>query len=64
MFHHRQIVRDEQIRDLPLLLQIIEQIQNLRLDRNIERRNRFIADDEIGRKRKRTGNADALPLPP
>ena len=37
MLDDRQVVRDEQVRDVPLLLQIIEQIEDLRLDRNVQR---------------------------
>jgi hypothetical protein len=37
MFHDRQIVSDEQIRETELLLQILQQVQNLRLDRHVER---------------------------
>ena len=42
MFDDGKIVRDEQIRDVAFLLQIVEQIQNLGLNRNIQRGNRFI----------------------
>ena len=37
VLHHRQIVRDEQIGEAELLLQVLEQIDHLRLDRDVER---------------------------
>ena len=62
MLDHREIVRDEQVRDVPLFLQVVQQIQNLRLNRHVEGGDRFVADNEIGRQRDRAGDADALPL--
>ena len=40
-----------------------QQIEHLRLDRNIQRGNRFVADDQLRIQRQRAGDADALPLP-
>ena len=62
MAHHGQIVRDEQVRELELALQVFEQIDDLRLDRNVERRYRFIAHDEGRLHRQRTRYSDALAL--
>src|ERR1700748_2392089 len=45
---YREIVRDEQIGDLPGLLQLHEQIEDRGLDRDIERRGRFVADQQTG----------------
>ena len=45
---NRQIVRDEQVGQPQLFLQIHQQIQNLCLDRDIERRDRLVADDQLG----------------
>src|SRR5262249_44566060 len=45
-----------------LRAQIGEQIEDLRLYRDIERRDRLIGNNEIGRGRKRSGNGDALAL--
>ena len=59
---HRQVVRDEQVRDVQLVLQVVEQIEDLRLNRNVQRADRLVADDEIGRKGDGAGDADALPL--
>ena len=44
--HQPQIVRDEQIGQLQLLLQVHQQIDDLRLHRHVERRDRFVEDQE------------------
>ncbi len=62
VLHHRQIVRDEQVGKPEPRLQILEQIDHLRLDGNIQRRYRLVADDQIGLHRERAGDADALAL--
>ena len=45
-----------------LLLQLLQKIDDLRLDGHIERRHRLVANDKLGTDRKRPGNADALAL--
>ena len=62
MLHHGQIVGDKQIGDAELLLQIVEQVENLGLDRNIERAYRLVADDEFRTAGERPGNTDTLTL--
>src|SRR5260370_30011421 len=42
VFDHAQVVRDEEIGQVQLLLQILEQVDYLRLDRNVERRDRLV----------------------
>ena len=44
------------------MLQVLHQVYDLRLYRHIQRRNRFITDDEIGFGGKGPGNPDPLPL--
>ena len=44
------------------LLQTVKQIQHLRLDRYIQRRHRFVADDNLGIHGKRPGYIDSLAL--
>ena len=39
-----QIVRDIDNRQLPFFLNLLNQLQNLRLNRNIQRRRRLVAD--------------------
>ena len=55
-------MRDEQVGETELLLQIEQHVQDLDLDRDVERRNRLVGDDELGIHRQRAGNADALAL--
>ena len=61
--HHRQIVRDEQVRKPELAPEILQQIHDLRLNRNVERRDGLVADHELRLERDGAGDADALPLP-
>ena len=58
-----QIVRDEEIREMPLALQLLQEIENLRLNRHVERRDRLVGDDEIRVCGERARDADALLLP-
>ncbi len=57
-----QIVGDEEIGQPLLLLQPHHQVDHLRLDRHIQRRDRLVGDDEPRVERERAGDADALPL--
>ncbi|MPM98845.1 hypothetical protein SDC9_146035 [bioreactor metagenome] len=41
---HAKVVRDEQHRRAPALLQLADQLQDLRLRRHVERRGRLIGD--------------------
>src|SRR6266404_7533636 len=58
-----EIVRDEQIGEAHLVLQPAEQIQHLRLDRDVERGDRLVGDDEAWPDGERTRDADPLTLP-
>ncbi len=60
--HHRQVVGDEQVGQSEPALQLLQQVDDLRLDRDVERRDRLVADDEVGLDRQRPGDADALAL--
>ena len=60
--HQPQIVRDEEVRELQPLLQIHQQVDHLRLHRDVERRHRLVEDDERRVERERARQADALPL--
>ena len=57
-----EIVGDEQIRETVLALQVDQQIDHLRLDRDVERRYRLVAHDQARPERQRACDADALPL--
>ena len=62
VFYHGQIVRDEDVGEPKPVLQVAQQIEDLRADRNIQRRYRFVADDQLWFHRQRPGNRDALAL--
>ena len=62
VLHHRQIVGDEQERQVQLLLQVAQQVQDLGLNRDIQRRDGFVADDEVRLQCQCAGDADALTL--
>ena len=57
-----EIVRDEKVGEVELRAQVHEQVQDLRLDRHVERRDGFVADQHVGLHRERAGDADALAL--
>ena len=62
ILHHIQIMGDEDIRESQLPLQIQEQVENLRLDRFVERGNRFIEDQQPGLQGQGTGDIHPLAL--
>ena len=62
MPHHRKIMSDEQIGQPHIALQILQQIDDLRLDGNIKRRDRLITHNKARAQDQRTRNADALTL--
>ena len=62
MAHHREIVRDEEQVRPQALLQLHEQVHHLGLDRDVERRDRLVADRSGRLQRERAGDADALAL--
>ena len=59
----RQIMGDEQHRHFLRLLQLPEQIKNLRLNRDIQRCGGFIGNHHIGLRSQRNGDHDTLFLP-
>ena len=59
---HAQIVRDEQIGQPKLRLQIQQQVQDLRLHRDVERRDRLVGDHQARTQGQRARDADALAL--
>ena len=61
--HHREVVRDEQIGEPEALLQVDQQVDDLRLDVHVERGDRLVGDDEFRLERERARNRDALALP-
>jgi hypothetical protein len=59
----RQVVGDEQVREVELLLEVLEEVDHLRLDRHVQRGDGLVADDELGADGEGPCDADALPLP-
>ena len=56
------VVGDEQVGQAELALELLEQVQDLGLDRHVERGDRLVADDEVRLEDERPGDADALAL--
>ena len=46
--NHTQVMGDEQIGQIELLLELPEQVQNRRLNGDVERRYRLVGDDQLG----------------
>ena len=63
VFHHAQVVGDEQVGQPEFPLQVFQDIENLRLDGHIQGRDRLIADDELGAQSQCTRDPDPLALP-
>ena len=55
---HGEVVGDEQVGQAELLLEVVEQVQHLALDRHVERRHGLVADDESGL----SASARAMPM--
>ena len=60
--HDREVVGDEHVGRPELLLEVLEQVDDLRLDRHVERRDRLVGDDELRAQRERAGDPDPLAL--
>src|SRR5262249_54922264 len=58
MPHQGEIVSDEQIGEAEALAQILEQVDDLRLDRHVQGGYSLIADDEFGIERESTRDPD------
>ncbi|MNV69296.1 hypothetical protein D3C71_1622010 [compost metagenome] len=59
---HVQVVRDEEHRQAQALAQIGQQVDHLRLNRHVQRRQRLVGHDELGLHGQRARHADALAL--
>ena len=59
---HRQLVGDEQVGQVELLLQVFHQVDDLRLDRDVEGADRLVRDHERRVEHQGPCDADALPL--
>ncbi len=63
MTHHRQVVRDEQVGQALLALQVLHDVEHLRLHRHVQRGRGLVADQEFGLRGQRPRDRDALALP-
>jgi len=63
MPHHVQIVRDEHQREPEFVAKVHQQVQDLRLDRDVERRDRLVGDQDSRPQHERTRDRNALALP-
>jgi hypothetical protein len=57
-----EVVGDEEVGQPELVLQVLEEVDHLGLDRHVESRHRLVADDELGSQRHGPCDADALAL--
>src|SRR6185437_1765093 len=58
-----EIVGDEDVGQLELPLEIVQEVQHLGLDRDVERRDRFVSHDQLRVQGERPGDPDPLALP-
>ena len=56
---HGEVVADEKQREREVALQVAQQVDDLRLNGNVERGNRFVADHERGLADQRARDAHA-----
>ena len=61
--HHAEVVGDHEDRHAELFLQVLHQLEDLRLDRHIERRGRLVGDQERGPAHQGHGDHGALAQP-
>ena len=59
---HREVVGDEEVGVVVEPLEVVEEVEHLRLHADIEGRDTLVADDELGLQDKGTGDAGALAL--
>ena len=62
MPNHSEVVRNQEERKPHLISKPLEKPDDLGLDTDIERRDRFIEDEQFRMQRKRASDADALSL--
>jgi len=61
MLDDRKIMGDKHIRESQPVLQILHEIQNLGLDRDVQSRYGLVADNKLGTQGESPGNPDPLP---
>ena len=58
----REVVRDEQVRQPEVLLQVVQEVEHLRLHGHVERRHGLVEDEKLRIDGERSGDPDALAL--
>jgi hypothetical protein len=61
--HHRQVVRDENVGQSQVILQVVQQVDHLRLDRHVQRRHGLVTHDQSWVDGQGPRHPDPLPLP-
>ena len=59
-----EVVRDEEIGEVELLLQLDQKVEDLRLDRDVECRDRLVGDDELRLQDERAASPIRCRWPP
>ena len=62
--HDTEVVGDEHVAEMELLLEVVEQVDDLGLDGDVERRDGLVEQDQLRVDRQRPGDPDPLPLAP
>ena len=62
VLYRAKVMSDKEVRDISLSLNLFEKVDDLRLDGNVERRNRFVADDEAWVESESSCDGDSLTL--
>ena len=60
--HDREVVADQDVAEAELLLQVLQQVEHLRLHRDVERADRLVGDDQLRLRDQRARDRDALAL--
>jgi len=63
VLHDAEVVGDEQVCQAQLFLEVGQQVEDLRLDRDVQGGDGLVAHDESGVEREGAGDSDPLPLP-
>jgi hypothetical protein len=60
--HHGEVVRDQQQAHAAFRDEVAQEVEDLRLQHHVERRRRFVGDQQLGLQRAGDGDDDALAL--
>ena len=60
--HNAKVMGDEDVGEFKFLLEILQKVQNLRLDRNIKGGYGFISDNQLRTQNERAGDGNTLAL--